>query len=501
MNKTKVYKNVITGFGGQCIILVLGIIVPRILLTNYGSDTNGLLSTITQIFTYMALLEAGVGQAARNLLYKPIAENDKDGFSYIVSIARRYFRKLSVVYAGGVILLSICAPFVLKSSIDKMTICLVVLFQGLAGVVNFYFVETQTIILTADGHGYVNNVVNVINQIASYSAKIVMALLGLNIIVLQFTYFIITVCKGIFYKKYFKDNYPWIDYDKAPSHAKLKDRNSYIVAELAWTLFSSTDMIVLSTFVSTQMSSVYSIYNMVFTSINLLLNAVYSSLIYILGKTYHEGLDKYVKVHDAFMSVFVGAITILMSVSYFLIIPFVKLYTAGVSDVEYIYPLLPVMFCLVQLISWSRYITGNLTAIAGYAKQTGRISLVEAGINVVLSIVLVQRFGIVGVLFATVVALPVKVIYCTYLSDVKILKRSPVKTLRILIPNYLIFGACVMINKMITININNFFDFVIFGILFTAVIASIGILINLLVNRDCLKIIKVFMRRKGDLKL
>lgn len=114
------------------------------------------------------------------------------------------------------------------------------------------------------------------------------------------------------------------------------------------------------------------------------------------------------------------------------------------------------MFCLVQLISWSRYITGNLTAIAGYAKQTGRISLVEAGINVVLSIVLVQRFGIVGVLFATVAALPVKVIYCTYLSDVKILKRSPVKTLRILIPNYLIFGACVMINKMITININNF---------------------------------------------
>ena len=53
---------------------------------------------------------------------------------------------------------------------------------------------------------------------------------------------------------------------------------------------------------------------------------------------------------------------------------------------------------------------------------------------------------------------------------------------------------------MITININNFLDFIIFGTLFTAVIASIGILINLLANRDCLKIIKVFMRRKGDLK-
>lgn len=498
MNKIMVYKNVITGFGGQCIILVLGIIVPRILLTNYGSDTNGLLSTITQIFTYMTLLEAGVGQAARNMLYKPIVEKDKDGFSYVVSIAQRYFRKLSVVYAIGVIFLSACAPFVLKSNIDKMTICLVVLFQGLAGVVNFYFVETQIIILTADGHGYINNIINIINQISSYLIKIVVALLGLNIIVLQFTYFVITICKGIFYKKYFKDNYSWINYDRAPSHAKLKDRNSYIVAELAWTLFSSTDMIVLSTFLSTQMSSVYSIYNMVFTSINLLINAVYSSLIYILGKTYHEGLDKYVKVHDAFMSIFVGAITILMSVSYFLIIPFVKLYTSGVSDVEYIYPLLPVMFCLVQLISWSRYVTGNLTAIAGYAKQTGRISLVEAGINVVLSVVLVRRFGIVGVLFATVAALPVKVIYCTYLSDIKILKRSPVKTLKILIPNYLIFGVCVVVNKIITLNIYNFLDFIIYGIVFTVIIASIGILINLLVNRDCLEIIKAFIRKKGE---
>ena len=190
-----------------------------------------------------------------------------------------------------------------------------------------------------------------------------------------------------------------------------------------------------------------------------------------------------------------------MSVSYFLIIPFVKFYTAGVSDVEYVYPVLPIMFCLVQLISWSRYITGNLTAIAGYAKQTGRISLVEAGINVVLSIILVQRFGIVGVLFATVAALPIKVIYCTYLSDVKILKRSPMKTLRILIPNYLVFGACVVINKMITININSFFAFITYGVLFTAVIASIGILVNLLANREFIKIIKVFMRRKGDLKL
>ena len=79
MNKSKFIKNVVFGFGGQLIILALGLIVPRMMISSYGSDVNGLVSTITQIFSYMALLEAGIGQAAKNALYKPIIKNDKNG--------------------------------------------------------------------------------------------------------------------------------------------------------------------------------------------------------------------------------------------------------------------------------------------------------------------------------------------------------------------------------------------------------------------------------------
>lgn len=69
MNKKILFQNAITGFGGQLIAIILGLIVPRFFIMSYGSDANGLLSTITQIFTYMALLEAGIGQAARNLSF------------------------------------------------------------------------------------------------------------------------------------------------------------------------------------------------------------------------------------------------------------------------------------------------------------------------------------------------------------------------------------------------------------------------------------------------
>lgn len=492
--KKKVFKNVVFGFGGQLIVLILGIIIPRIMITSYGSDVNGLVSTVTQIFTYMALLEAGIGQAARNALYKPIAEGNRDGISYIASVAQNYFRKITLYYGIGVLVLSCIIPIIIKSQVDDLTIFLVVLLQGLSGVVSFYFIQVQTTILGADGRGYINNGINVVNQTLGYSARIILAGLGVNIAFLQFTYFLITLAKVVVYRIYFSRNYNWIDYKKAPKNAKLKDRNAYIVTEIAWTMFSSTDMIVLSVFVSTQLSSVYAIYNLVFTNLNVLLNAVYSSVVYILGQTYHENLEKYVKIHDIFTSVFLGGMTILMSIAYMLIIPFVKLYTQGVADVEYVYSALPVLFCLVQIISWSRYITGNLTAIAGYAKYTGVVSMIEAIINVVLSIALVQKFGIVGVLAATVVALPLKVVYCTYLSDGKILQRSYKKSLCIMGCNYLFFAIVVFFSKFVTLPIDSYLEFIGYGVIITLVFTIVGVGLNICVNKDCMDLFKKMKR-------
>ena len=87
MMKSKIAKNIVWGFGGQILILILGIIVPRIMIVGYGSDVNGLISTITQIFTYVALLEAGIGQAAKNALYKPLVDKDRDNFASVVASA------------------------------------------------------------------------------------------------------------------------------------------------------------------------------------------------------------------------------------------------------------------------------------------------------------------------------------------------------------------------------------------------------------------------------
>lgn len=492
----RIIKNVISGFGGQLIAIILGLIVPRFFITSYGSDINGLLSTITQIFTYMALLEAGIGQAAKNLLYKPFQEKDSDGISEIASVAKTYFRKFTIIYGVGVVVLALILPFALKTNVDNITIALIVLFEGMSGVISFYFIQTSSIIIGVDGKNYINNTITLLNKIAGYAVKIIMAALGLNIVLLQFVFFLVTVAKVFFYQIYFRRHYDWIKFRKTGKGIKLKDRNSYILTEICWTIFSSTDMIVLSTFVSTQISSVYGIYNMIFSNISLLVNAVFSSISYLLGYTYHENLDRYIKVHDSFNSIFLGLITVLMSVCYVLTIPFVTLYTHGVTDVNYIYTSLPLMFCLIQLISWSRYTSGQLTGIAGYAKQTSYISLIEAILNLSLSIVFVHKYGIVGVTLATVIALPIKVIWCTYVADKKVIKRSYWKSISIIGINFLFFFGVAFLSKYYQPTISNYGQFFMWGIVLTVILGTVGMGLNFLVNKDCWQVVRRYILKR-----
>lgn len=494
--KKNILTNILTGFVGQFVVIILGIIIPKLMINAYGSDVNGLVSTVSQIFTYLALLEAGIGQATRNALYKPIACSNKQDINEVLQAAKSYFKRITVYYAIGVIIISAIAPMVIKTNVDKVYVFLIVILEGLSGVISFYYIETPVIMLNADGKGYVNNILNLSNKIIAYVIKIIMSMFGVNIILLQFSYFVITVAKVIFYNAYFKKFYPWVCLRPNKSFSILKDRNSYILTEIAWTIFSSTDMIVISTFISTQLASVYSIYNMIFSNLNILLNSIANSISYILGQSYHEDIKKYEKLHDAFTSMYLGSMTILMSICYMLTIPFVSLYTKGITDINYIYPSLPILFCLVQLLSWSRNVSGNLTGIAGYAKSTSYISLLEAFTNITLSIILINKFGIVGVLLATVVALPLKVLWCIYISDRKVLHRSYKRTCVILGGNYVFFFCIVLISHYFKLEINSYGMFLLWGVILTIVIGGLGAAANIVINRDLLEIIKKYVLKR-----
>lgn len=497
--KSNRLKNIFFTTLSQLIVLSMAFIIPRFILVSYGSDTNGLISTIGQIMTYLSLLEAGIGQATKNELYNYIHGSvyDKENISLIMSISRYTYRKITKIYALLVIVLAVVFPFIIKTSVDYLTVFLVVLIEGFSGVITFYFVQHHADILTADGKQYINSNIDLIYKVSIYLLKLVIAFLGINIIYMEIGFFTATIMKIIIYRLYMASKYGWINYTENTGICKLNDRDSYIVTEIAWTVFSSTDMIIISIFCSTKSSSVYSIYYMIFITLNRFIEAIYQSVKYNLGQSYHNDIEEYKRTHDAFNSIFVGFISALMSTAYYLCIPFVMIYTHGIQDINYIDYTLPMGFCLIQIFSWCRMISGNLSGIAGYAKQVSKVSLIEAIINITLSLALVKTFGITGVLYATVIALILKILYCNWLADKIIMKRSINNTFIILITNIALFLLIAATKEYISIQIISIKEFIIYGILLTTVFIGLFTITNLIITHKTTSFNQILFNHKN----
>ena len=199
-------QNLISAFASQFVTIVLGFIIPRITLVNYGSEINGVMSLVAQIYTYIALLEAGLGTAALQALYAPVTHNDRDEISGIVNAATKYYKKIALYYALAVVGISVVLPFIIDSQLSYWEISLYFLFFGVSNVINFCFTAAMRPILLAEGKNYVNNNITLIFHVISQFAKVLLLVARVNIVVLQLFYSAINISQIAVYYLYFKKN-------------------------------------------------------------------------------------------------------------------------------------------------------------------------------------------------------------------------------------------------------------------------------------------------------
>ena len=206
-------KNVLYGFGSKLIILVLGIVVPRIVIVSYGSEINGFLSTITQIFTYFALLEAGIGSSAVNALFSPLEKQDYNQANVVVGQARSYYRKATIAYTIIVVAFAFVYPFLMPSELDKVLMIKVILLQGAPHAISYYFCAVYEQLLMADGKRYISENIQLVLHILTSASKIILILCGFDIVAVQLTFFVMLLAKipvVVFYCRY---KYPWLSFD------------------------------------------------------------------------------------------------------------------------------------------------------------------------------------------------------------------------------------------------------------------------------------------------
>ena len=496
-NRKKSLKNFTFSLLGQLITIALGLVLPRFWIVSYGSEVNGLISSLNQFLVYLSLFEAGVGAATMQALYKPVAQDNWDDINGVMSATHGYYKKTGRWYLIGLVTLSLLYPILVDSSLSYPTILGAVFFSGIGNVVSFYLHGKYSYLLSADGREYITRISGTVVYIANSLLKIVLISLKANIVVILAANFAVQCVQVVFLLWYVRKHYPQIRLDAPPNQLALSQKSFALIHQISGLIFHNTDVLILTIFCDLRVVSVYSLFKMITSEMDVLVQIPMRSIRFIMGQTYQTDKERYIRRVDILESYYSALVYGLYSVMLYLLIPFVRLYTEGVTDINYVDPWLALLFVLCSLLDRSRLLTLNTIEYAGHYRQTLPQTIIESAINLVVSLIGVWLLGIYGVLLGTVAALAYRTNDIILYANRKLLGRSAWKTYLI----YLLDVGCFLLTQVLllwvfgNVEIDSYLTFILVGLGTTCMALLITVSGQTLLMPHCRKQVKIIFDR------
>lgn len=403
----RIFRNVVTNIIVQIVLAVSALIIPRYILTVYGSEMNGLVASVSQFIAYAALVEMGIGDATVIALYRPIAEGDKENIKLIISGSERLYRRSGYMYMSILLLIAVFYPLLIGQQFGYCFIFELVLCIGLVNTIDYFIWGKYKPLLIADQKYYVLNIARTIATIILTLGSIILLYRGNSILWLK-SFAVIThlgealsVCLYV-HKKY----------GTVKCHVKDATNIAYrwnaLIHQICAIIVYNTDLVILTVFLpkhTLSEISVYTVYNMVFGLLTNLISSLVKGLNASFGDLAVKGEDK--KLFQLFETyeLFYFMVVFVIDVSFaVLIVPFVACYTNGIYDAKYVRYEIGILMTLCGLLAQIKDISGSVNLAMGRLKETQKYAVWEAVSNIVLSLLLVRKYGIVGVLIGTLVS-------------------------------------------------------------------------------------------------
>ena len=407
MAKTRTQKalyNTVTSLCSEIISLVCGLILPRLILANYGSAYNGISSSASQLLSAVSILTVGITGATRIALYRSLADQDAYATSRIIRATELYMRKVGYVLLIILFFLIIFYPLIVDTGYSWGEVAPLIVAAGIGAAGQFFLGMTYSALLMADQCIYISNIFLIISNVLNVLLSMILIRAGNSIQVVRISSSFILLLNPVMKAVYVRYKYK-LDRNCPPDNSAIAMRKDVMAHSIANIVHDHTDIIVLTVFCNVKIVSVYTIYNLVMNALKKTQTVFTSGTEAIFGNMWVRGEDdkikEYLTLFEYIICVFVS---IVFSTSLAVILPFISLYTKNVKDVEYILPVYAAVITSAQMFYAFRAPYLAVIHGAGHYKQTKNGAYAEAIINLSLSIIFVNYFGIVGVAIGTLVA-------------------------------------------------------------------------------------------------
>ena len=407
MRTTHSIKNISISIISQLVIVALGFISRKVFLDSLGVDYLGVNGLLTNVLSMMALVEGGIGLSIVYNLYKPLAENDRKKVIALVQLYKKAYALLAII----ILLISICLyPFLgnLMKDADSISNITIIYFLFVAKNMISYLNAHKWSLINADQRGYVLVKMDVMFQVFTTIAKIIVLVITENYILYLVIELLIFIIQNIVNGRIVNKRYSYIktkekySVDKSTKDNILQNVKALFFHNIGGFLVFGTDNMLIAAYISVATVGLYSNYTMIIGQLSALVKSVLGGIGASIGNLIAtENNDKNYSIFKMVYLVNFWIISLCVIFLYNLLEPFINWWLGKGL-------LLEKTVFIVILINF--YLTGMRTAIATFKDKAGLFiqdqyfPLIEGAINLISSLVLVKYFGLAGIFMGTAIS-------------------------------------------------------------------------------------------------
>lgn len=414
MQNRLLFFNTVSGLVFQITTVLCGFIIPKLILLHFGSDINGLINSVVQFLGVIGFFELGIGAVIQTSLYKPLADKDIVGISKVISSANQFFKKLGyalLIYVGVVVFVY---PVLVDQRFSFWFVASLIIVISIRLFAQYFFGIVNRLLLVADQKAYIQynaqTVAVIVNTIACY----ILMKLDCSVQIIYGTTSLIFLIQPALIHLYVRRNYS-ISRNITCDVEPIKQKWNGVAQHIASFVLDGTDIVVLSLLSTLNNVSIYSVYILVIKGVKQLFLSIISGFDALIGNLWAKQELEELKIVFSWTEWIIHTtVVFFFTITAILIVPFVEIFTSGISDADYFQPIFGVTIVLAYAIYCLSLPYLIMILAVGHYKQTQYKFVVAAVINIVVSVICVKQFGLIGVAIGTLAAMVYQTVWMAW---------------------------------------------------------------------------------------
>ncbi|NBJ91308.1 lipopolysaccharide biosynthesis protein [Parablautia muri] len=402
-------RNIAFGYIGNIVTQLLGFVLRTIFIDHLGDTLNGVNDLYTGILSVLSMAELGVGTALNFSLYGPVARKDYEKIKSYMLLYKKAYRVIGLVIGVIGLVISPFLPYLVKQpqgiEIRDLTLYY---FIFLFNTVSSYFVAYKYSLVNAEQNNYIQTNIITITKMITVTFQIIVIMLTENFYLYLLTAAFVELFQKIAVSRYLNKRYPYLLERKVAGLSKeetgeiIKKTKALVFHKVGDVARLQTDSMIISAFINVTLVGYVGNYNMVLTSVanfvNIIFNSVLSGFGNLIATESREKQYQIFKVYRFFACWVYG----FSAVGFFLLLtPFIIIWQGAEKVLA-----VSVVACILidYYFKGDRIVLSNFKTAAGVFEQDKYLALIQGVVNLIISIVLVQKIGLVGIYIGTIVS-------------------------------------------------------------------------------------------------